>query len=109
MEKIITNICAIYYGITMLIGLLVCIIDSIFLLTINKRFFYFVNIDFFLINLLLCPSIMLILLDDDGCEKFQILDCSEGCGFDISVQLADCIVNISVTETTCTFETIITS
>lgn len=55
------------------------------------------------------PSIMLILLDDDGCEKFQILDCSEGCGFDISVQLADCIVNISVTETTCTFETIITS
>jgi uncharacterized membrane protein len=62
MEKIITNICAIYYGITMLIGLLVCIIDSIFLLTINKRFFYFVNIDFFLINLLLCPSIMLILI-----------------------------------------------
>lgn len=62
MEKIITNICAIYYGITMLIGLLVCIVDSIFLLTINKRFFYFVNIDFFLINLLLCPSIMLILI-----------------------------------------------
>ena len=62
MEKIITNICAIYYGITMLIGLLVCIVDSIFLLTIDKRFFYFVNIDFFLINLLLCPSIMLILI-----------------------------------------------
>lgn len=62
MEKIITNICAIYYGITMLIGLLVCIIDSIFLLTINKRLLYFINIDFFLINLLLCPSIMLILI-----------------------------------------------
>ncbi len=50
---------------------------------------------------------MVLLIDNDGCEKFQILDCSEGCGFDISVQLADCIVNISVTESTCTFETII--
>ena len=55
MEKILTKICVIYYAITMLAGLLVCIVDSIFLLTINKRFFYFVNIDFFLINLLLCP------------------------------------------------------
>ena len=62
MEKILTKICVIYYAITMLAGLLVCIVDSIFLLTINKRFFYFVNIDFFLINLLLCPSIMLILI-----------------------------------------------
>lgn len=53
------------------------------------------------------PSIMVLLIDNDGCEKFQILDCSEGCGFDISVQLANCIVNISVTESTCTFETII--
>ena len=53
------------------------------------------------------PQIMLILVDNNGCEKFQILDCSEGCGFDISVQLANCIVNISVTESTCTFETII--
>ena len=62
MEKILTKICAIYYSITMLIGLLVCIIDSIFLLTINKRLLYFINIDFFLINLLLCPSIILILI-----------------------------------------------
>jgi hypothetical protein len=53
------------------------------------------------------PSIMVLLIDNNGCEKFQILDCSEGCGFDISVQLANCIVNISVTESTCTFETII--
>ena len=62
MEKILTKICAIYYGITMLAGLLVCIIDGIFLLTISKRLLYFINIDFFLINLLLCPSIMLILI-----------------------------------------------
>jgi len=53
------------------------------------------------------PSIMVLLIDNNGCEKFQILDCGEGCGFDISVQLANCIVNISVTESTCTFETII--
>lgn len=54
------------------------------------------------------PSVMVILIDNDGCEKFQILDCVEGCGFDISVQLADCIVTISVTEETCTYEVLVT-
>lgn len=44
------------------------------------------------------PAIMLKLVDDNGCEKFEILDCTFGCGFDISVQLASCVVNIIVTE-----------
>lgn len=50
------------------------------------------------------PAIMLKLVDNNGCEKFAILDCTFGCGFDISVQLASCVVNISVTESTCTFD-----
>jgi hypothetical protein len=31
------------------------------------------------------PQIMLTLIDNNGCQKFQILDCSFGCGFTISV------------------------
>ena len=54
------------------------------------------------------PAVMVILIDDDGCEKFQILDCSFGCGFDISVELASCVVNIIVTEDDCLYEVIIT-
>ncbi len=49
------------------------------------------------------PAIMLTIIDSNGCEKFEIIDCSFGCGFDISVTLSDCIVTISVTETTCTY------
>ena len=54
------------------------------------------------------PSIMVLLIDNVGCEKFQILDCTFGCGFDISVQLANCVVNIIVTEDDCLYEVIIT-
>jgi hypothetical protein len=50
------------------------------------------------------PAIMLKLVDNNGCEKFAILDCTFGCGFDISVQLVSCVVNISVTESECTFD-----
>jgi hypothetical protein len=46
---------------------------------------------------------MVKMIDNNGCEKFEIIDCSFGCGFDISVTLSDCIVTISVTETTCTY------
>lgn len=49
------------------------------------------------------PAVMVKMVDSNGCEKFEIIDCSFGCGFDISVTLADCIVTISVTETTCTY------
>jgi hypothetical protein len=50
------------------------------------------------------PAIMLKLIDSSGCEKFVILECTEGCGFDISVQLTTCVVNISVTEAECNFD-----
>lgn len=51
------------------------------------------------------PQIMLILVDNNGCEKFEILDCTFGCGFVISVVSASCIVTMTVTESTCSYET----
>lgn len=54
------------------------------------------------------PAIMLKLVDDNGCEKFEILDCTFGCGFDISVQLVSCVVNITLTESDCEFSVDVT-
>jgi len=51
------------------------------------------------------PQIMLTLIDNNGCQKFQILDCSFGCGFTISVESVSCVVTMTVTESSCTFET----
>lgn len=47
------------------------------------------------------PQIMLILEDSAGCSVFKILDCTFGCAFNITVQLVDCIVNISIQESSC--------
>ena len=44
------------------------------------------------------PQIMLKLIDNNGCEKFEIIDCTFGCGFTISVELANCVVTMTVTE-----------
>lgn len=49
------------------------------------------------------PSIMLIMVDANGCELFKILDCTFGCSFQITVQLVDCIVNIDIQEESCNF------
>ena len=51
------------------------------------------------------PQVMLTLIDNNGCEKFKILDCTFGCGFTLSVESASCVVTMTVTESTCTFET----
>lgn len=50
------------------------------------------------------PQIMLILEDASGCSVFKILDCIFGCAFNITVQLVDCIVNISISGPTCTIQ-----
>lgn len=47
------------------------------------------------------PQVMLILEDAVGCSVFQILDCTFGCAFNITVELADCIVNISIQDSSC--------
>jgi hypothetical protein len=44
------------------------------------------------------PEIMLLLVDDNDCEIFKILDCTFGCAFEITIELASCVVNITITE-----------
>lgn len=55
------------------------------------------------------PQIMLILEDSAGCSVFKILDCIFGCAFNITVELVDCIVNISIQESSCEIITVETS
>lgn len=47
------------------------------------------------------PQIMLILRDSSGCQTFKILDCTFGCAFDITISLVTCVLNISISESTC--------
>lgn len=54
------------------------------------------------------PQIMLTLTDANGCSIFKILDCVFGCAFNITVELVDCIVDISIQNETCNF-TIVTT
>lgn len=49
------------------------------------------------------PLIMLILRDSLGCETFQLLDCTFGCTFQITIQEVNCIVNITIDESVCNF------
>lgn len=49
------------------------------------------------------PEIMLKLVDANGCELFKILDCTFGCAFEITIQLASCVVDISISESSCAF------
>lgn len=49
------------------------------------------------------PEIMLILTDATGCEVFQILDCTFGCAFAITIQLSSCVVDMTIQESSCDF------
>jgi hypothetical protein len=49
------------------------------------------------------PEIMLKLIDANGCEIFKILDCTYGCAFEITIELASCIVNINIQDSNCYF------
>jgi hypothetical protein len=42
------------------------------------------------------PEIMLKLVDNNNCEIFKILDCTFGCAFEITIELASCVVNITI-------------
>jgi hypothetical protein len=44
------------------------------------------------------PEVMLTLVDSNNCQVFKILDCTYGCAFEITIQLASCIVDITVTQ-----------
>jgi hypothetical protein len=49
------------------------------------------------------PQIMLTLVDSNNCTVFKILDCTFGCTFQITIELASCIVNIDIQESNCDF------
>jgi hypothetical protein len=49
------------------------------------------------------PEIMLKLVDGNNCEVFKILQCTFGCAFEITIELASCIVNIDIQESNCNF------
>jgi len=49
------------------------------------------------------PAIMLTLIDNRGCRKFEIIECSYGCGFDISIELESCEYTISVSAESCEY------
>ena len=42
------------------------------------------------------PQIMLTLTDNKGCSLFKLLDCTFGCTFQITIELASCVVNINI-------------
>jgi hypothetical protein len=46
------------------------------------------------------PEVMLTLIDANGCKIFKILECTYGCAFEITIELASCIVNINITQVT---------
>jgi hypothetical protein len=47
------------------------------------------------------PEIMLKLVDANGCEAIKILDCTFGCTFNITIELASCNVNIDIQNSDC--------
>jgi hypothetical protein len=53
------------------------------------------------------PEVMLLLVDDNNCSVFKILDCTFGCAFEITIELASCVVDITIQESTVSLSTIL--
>jgi hypothetical protein len=49
------------------------------------------------------PQIMLTLVDSNNCSIFKILNCTFGCTFQITIELASCVVNMVIQESNCNF------
>ena len=49
------------------------------------------------------PEIMLTLTDNNGCSIFKLLQCTFGCAFQITIELASCGVNINIQDSNCSF------
>lgn len=49
------------------------------------------------------PQIMLLLVDANGCQVFKILQCTFGCTFQITIEMASCIVDIDIQNSSCVF------
>ena len=49
------------------------------------------------------PQIMLLLTDANNCSVFKILDCTFGCTFQITIEMANCVVNVDIQDASCAF------
>jgi hypothetical protein len=49
------------------------------------------------------PEIMILLVDANGCQIFKILQCTFGCTFQITIEMASCIVDIDIQNSSCNF------
>jgi hypothetical protein len=54
------------------------------------------------------PEIMLLLVDANNCQVFKILQCTFGCTFQITIELASCVVDINIQNSTCNFGVVVT-
>jgi hypothetical protein len=52
------------------------------------------------------PEIMLLMVDANGCQVFKILECVFGCTFQITIQLASCVVDMNIQESNCNFSVV---
>jgi hypothetical protein len=46
------------------------------------------------------------LTDSNGCEVFQILNCTFGCSFEITVQEVTCIFNVDIENSSYTLSVV---
>ena len=49
------------------------------------------------------PQILLTLVDANNCTIFKVLDCTFGCTFQITIEMASCVVNMDIQNANCNF------
>ncbi len=47
------------------------------------------------------PAILLKMVDANGCEKIELLECRFGCSFLITIQEASCVTDITIQSSSC--------
>ncbi len=47
------------------------------------------------------PAILLKMVDANGCEKIELLECRFGCSFLITIQAASCVTDITISTSSC--------
>lgn len=47
------------------------------------------------------PAILLKMLDANGCERIQLLECRFGCSFLITIHTVSCVTDITITTSSC--------
>jgi hypothetical protein len=53
------------------------------------------------LDIFLSPAILLKMVDANGCEKVELLECRFGCSFLITIQEASCITDITIQSSSC--------